>query len=378
MKHTYLLLLVLIITEGFSQSETNFIHIPEVWENDTWDGTNWNLISQTTFTFNSNCLATEGLSKFMDFGGSGMLENASFLTLTYNSNDLPVESINQLWNEETSSWEDQLKTEFIYTGTNLTQYINYDWLNNTWEQSNRELNTYNASNLLTENITQTWDETNMVWMNNTKTEYTYNPNDTFNIVTIYHRDNSNGNWVNDTRETYNYTGNLLSSKKSDTWNTSAWENDRISNYSYDSNNFLIETLKTKWDGATYENENRILQTNNSDGFPTEMINQTWFFGSWLSASRDRRTYPSCASLSIKDVAKSELKIYPNPTKNELNINNKTPGLVSITDLNGRQIKSFIHKNNTTRFDTSKISNGVYLLRFEGENIKVTKRLIINH
>ncbi|KAA5827635.1 T9SS type A sorting domain-containing protein [Algibacter amylolyticus] len=375
MKHTFLLLLALIITKSYSQTETNLIHVPEVWENDIWDGTMWVLASRTTFTFNGSCLATEGLSEFIDYGGSGKLENASYLTLTYNDNDLPVESINQLWNEDTSTWEDQLKTEFIYTGTNLTQYINYDWLNNTWEQSNRELNTYNASNLLTENITQTWDETNMVWMNNTKTEYTYNPNNTFNVVTIY---DYNSNWVRDTRETYTYTGNLLTSKKADHWNSSAWENDRIRHYTYDSNDFLIETLKTKWNGSTFENDNRVLQTNNSDGFPIEMTDQTWFFGSWLSASRDRRTYPSCASLSTKDVAKSELKIYPNPTKNELNIKSKTSGVISITDLNGRLIKSFNHKSNTTRFNTSKISNGVYVLRFEGENIKVTKRLIINH
>ncbi|SFC99378.1 T9SS type A sorting domain-containing protein [Algibacter pectinivorans] len=378
MKHTLLIFLLFIFTKNYSQTETNLIHVPEVWENDIWNGTMWNLVSQTTFTFNGSCLATEGLSKFIDYGGSGMLENASYLTLTYNANDLPVESINQLWNEDTGTWEDQLKTEFFYTGTYLTEYINYDWLDDNWEPSNRELNTYNASNLITENITQTWDETNMVWMNNKKTEYTYNPNDSFNVVTIYDYNSSNSSWIYDTKETYNYTGNLLSSKKSDHWNSSAWENDRIRHYTYNSNDFLIETLKTKWNGNTFENENRVLQTNNNDGFPTQMVTQTWIFGSWLNASRDRRTYPNCSSLSIKDVEKPELKIYPNPTKNELNIKSKTSGVISITDLNGRLIKSFNHKNNTSKFDTAKISNGAYVLRFETDNIKVTKRLIINH
>ncbi|MFV9551646.1 T9SS type A sorting domain-containing protein [Algibacter sp. PT7-4] len=376
MRQTLLFLFLFITLNNYSQT-TNLIEIPEVWEIDFWNGSNWSLTSQTTFTFNNSCLPTEGLSKFVDFGGSNTLENASFLTITYNTNNLPTESINHLWNEDSNTWEDQLKTEFIHTGTNLTESINYDWLNDDWELSNRELNTFNTSNLITETISQNRNETNTAWVNISRTENTYNPNETLNIITTYTWNTTNNTWVNNTRETHTYTGNKLTTEESDSWNGSAWENDRFRNYTYDSNDFLIEILETKWNGSTYENENRTLRTNNTDGFPTEMITQSWFLGTWTNGSRDRRTYPDCESLSTKKITKEAFSFYPNPANSSLTINFKTKGLISIIDLNGRILKTLNIKDNIHTLDTSKMANGIYHLIFKNHNIQEVKRLIIN-
>lgn len=375
MKHTLLIFLLFILTCSYSQ--TDLIEVPEVWEIDIWDGTNWNLSSQTNFTFNSNCQPIEGLTKFIDFDGTNMLENVSFLTITYDANNLPLESINQLWDEETNMWEDQLKTEFTHTGDFLTESINYDWLDNNWEPSNRQVNTYNASNLIIETISQTWDETNNFWLNTSKTEYTFNPNNSINIATIFDWNSSNNTWENDVRETHTYSGNVLTSKESDSWNGSTWLNDILRNYTYDSNDFLIETLKKNWDSSNFENDNRILRTNNTDGNPTEMITQTWFFGTWLNGTRDRRTYPNCESLSIEKLIKNEFNIYPNPAKNELTVNSKTTGTLTIIDTNGRLLKTLNIKNNINTLDISNINSGLYILIFQNENRKETKRLIIN-
>ncbi|MFD1615700.1 T9SS type A sorting domain-containing protein [Gelatiniphilus marinus] len=376
MKKAILVFLLFIAAKAYSQP--NVIDVPEIWEIDSWNGTNWDLLSQVTYFFNNKCFATEALGKFKDVGGSNMLENATLLTVTYNTNDLPIENLNQLWNESTSTWENHLKTEYTYSGTILTELTNYDWLNNNWEPRSRELNTYNVSNLITEKISQTWNATNTVWVNVLKTEYTYYPNEKLNVVTAYIWNSANSNWNNDLRETYTYSGNLPTALKADTWNGTIWENNRLRHYTYDSNDFLTETLKTKWNGSAFENDERVLRTNNNEGFPTEMINQAWFFGSWLNNSRDRRTYPDCNALSTNKISESELKIYPNPAKNKVTIKSKIKGLVIVVDLNGRTLKKADITDVTTTIDTSKLTNGVYILFFESENKKAIKRLVIQN
>ncbi len=376
MKKLLLIFLLLIITKGYSQSETNLIHVPEVWENDIWDGANWNLASQVNYTFNSNCLAIEGLAKFKDIGGSEMLENTSFLTIIYNANDLPIESINQLWNKTTSQWNNQSRTIFSYSGTNLTETTVYNWVSENWLFDYRVLNTYSTDNLIIDSIRQIWDNSNSIWINDSKQVTTYNTNGTRNVETSFNWDSSNAVWVNNIRSTYAYNASSLqSSIKTDKWETSTWENNRLRTYTYNSSDFLIETLKTKWNGSAFENKDRILRTNNNDGFPTEMINQTWLFGSWLSTSRDRRMYPDCLTLSIQNTKKTFGNIYPNPTTSVIYIDSLTEGNYILTNVSGQVLQKGSLSNGKNIINIDHLIKGLYFINITSRFPRIIKKII---
>lgn len=76
---------------------------------------------------------------------------------------------------------------------------------------------------------------------------------------------------------------------------------------------------------------------------------------------------------------SELSIYPNPVADVLTIanpNNVNLKSVSITDLNGRTIKSIALESDTdATVDVSDLSAGVYLVTVADDNGKVTKKIV---
>ncbi|MDN3665245.1 T9SS type A sorting domain-containing protein [Algibacter miyuki] len=375
MKKLLLFIGLLILNPIYAQ--TNTIDVPEVWETDSWDGVNWNVFSQLTYTFSNACLPTTILSKVIDFGGTEMLEDVGFVTVNYNAQDEPTGSLSKYWDDEAETWEDNYQTVFTVVNGNITEVIGSDWINGVWEPSDRETRAYNSEGLMIQKIEQDWGESGNDWVNDSKIEYTYNLDETLNVVTNYEWSTSIQNWVNNTLETYSYSSGLAATLKTEDWNGSAWGNDRLRHYTYDSNEFLIETLKTKWNGDTYDNEELLSRTNNADGNPTETITQAWFFGNWVNTSRDRRTYPSCATLSTQNIAKAEFRVYPNPAQNHVNVQTNISGNLSVIDIHGRQLISQQSTVGSNTVNTALLTNGMYLLSIENQNTKTTKRLVID-
>ncbi|MBT8324816.1 MAG: T9SS-dependent M36 family metallopeptidase, partial [Winogradskyella sp.] len=91
---------------------------------------------------------------------------------------------------------------------------------------------------------------------------------------------------------------------------------------------------------------------------------------------------NCSSLSIDDVERSRVNIYPNPAKSKLNIETiSTFGdiTVSIVDLNGRTIltKTFNALGNKLILDISGLEKGLYLLEIKGETFTSSEKIIKN-
>ncbi len=80
--------------------------------------------------------------------------------------------------------------------------------------------------------------------------------------------------------------------------------------------------------------------------------------------------------SVQALALQKLKVYPNPAKNVLNIDNGGVEItnVSITDLNGRIVKN--ETSNVSKISISDLSQGMYLLTINTVNGKKTEKLII--
>ncbi|MEZ4795557.1 MAG: alpha-amylase family glycosyl hydrolase [Flavobacteriaceae bacterium] len=92
-----------------------------------------------------------------------------------------------------------------------------------------------------------------------------------------------------------------------------------------------------------------------------------------------RIYGNKAStLSIEDVVlDKDFTIYPNPASTSFNVN-KAVNTVTIYGITGKEIITFKGDFNAKHnFDISKLSKGVYVVKFEAKSNSISKRLIIN-
>jgi hypothetical protein len=92
-----------------------------------------------------------------------------------------------------------------------------------------------------------------------------------------------------------------------------------------------------------------------------------------------RIYGNKAStLSTEDViSNKDLIIYPNPASTSFRLN-KAVNTVSIFDITGKEV--ITHKGNFKaqhNFDVSKLSKGIYVVKFEANSNSITKKLILN-
>jgi len=89
-------------------------------------------------------------------------------------------------------------------------------------------------------------------------------------------------------------------------------------------------------------------------------------------------YESCyLKTDINEIEKSSLKVFPNPAKNTLIIENKENvkiKSISLLNVKGQIIKQF--EINNTQLDISNISSGYYILKISHENGVFTQKLIV--
>lgn len=83
---------------------------------------------------------------------------------------------------------------------------------------------------------------------------------------------------------------------------------------------------------------------------------------------------TCKDLAVNDIKKDQIKIYPNPTKDILNINIDTSkeSRAVITSLDGRQVLTTTIKNGKNQINVSTLPKGVYLITTEGISQKFIK------
>lgn len=83
---------------------------------------------------------------------------------------------------------------------------------------------------------------------------------------------------------------------------------------------------------------------------------------------------TCKDLAVNDIKKDQIKIYPNPTKDVLNVTlevNKSSNAV-ITSAEGRQVMTTPIKMGKNQINVSNLPKGVYLLTTEGISQKFIK------
>ncbi len=73
---------------------------------------------------------------------------------------------------------------------------------------------------------------------------------------------------------------------------------------------------------------------------------------------------------------SEIKVFPNPSINIVNITSEQGATISITDTSGKVISSKIAEGEITAFNTNNFSKGLYIIRVKKDDTTSSKKLII--
>lgn len=82
-----------------------------------------------------------------------------------------------------------------------------------------------------------------------------------------------------------------------------------------------------------------------------------------------------APLSTNDFDKSKVSVYPNPVKDELNIETEyNVETVQVFDLTGKTVLTLKGSSN---LNVSQLTNGVYILRVTTDNGVLTQKLVKN-
>jgi len=102
----------------------------------------------------------------------------------------------------------------------------------------------------------------------------------------------------------------------------------------------------------------------------------FYFDGYIDELRISNVVRSFETLGIKEnIFKDKYKMYPNPTKNNLNINLPKKVDVSIYTVTGQKV---LEKKNIKEgiIDISKLKSGLYIVLFNGEKGTLSKKLII--
>ncbi len=81
-------------------------------------------------------------------------------------------------------------------------------------------------------------------------------------------------------------------------------------------------------------------------------------------------------ISVNEVARQSIMIYPNPSNGDVQLNSSLNGSLLLFDMDGRLIKSWANINSNQRIDLSDLDNGVYLI--QNPESGLSSRVVVNH
>jgi len=357
-------------------------------------------------------------------------------TYTYDSNGNLTLIILWSWDSEANDWRSEEKTEFSFQDNYKIMETNYNW-NNTdllWEAESRTTYTYDENNYLIEKL-------NLEYINGEWTEedvefYNYDENGKLiEVLRSYEPDSeSPTGWANDKKDVYIYDNDLLIEKVIYNWDEliGEWENDDRTTYTYDAANYLTTQIDWNWNTTNevwdprYKNENirdsyeNIIEDTYSDweenywepqysGLFTHDNNYTFedmllpnfvlergkvFFThkvdemvdlydwdpineSWEEEYYVKMYYSPLATTSISENLPENIKIYPNPVSNVLNISfqdNMETAKISLFDLQGRLISNQDLKIKNT-IDVTQLPKGIYTYKLQMDSNTYTGKII---
>lgn len=312
----------------------------------------WFSTSVAEYNYDANNHLTLYQSAYYDDISAGLLNSIKLEFIYDNTGKMKCEKSYNNWNTSINNWSSITKDSIFYDTNEFVDYtIHYNLNNGTWIKSLRNLVTNNNNGNPLEIKTQILT-TNQTWENYQREVYTYDSDN--NVKTWRYAEFWNGNqWELGREKTYVFTSfdvkEIITSRR--------WENNNWRRYA-----------KMDYDFDAYENETRMESL-----FYYDIADTTVRTGGRLE-----EYFYSLHTVNTNNIKEGLIKIYPNPTSESISlelpatVNN---GMISIWDTQGRLVRQENYTQNL--IDVSTLNSGNYWLQITSDNINQTIQFIKN-
>jgi hypothetical protein len=347
------------------------------WDNDTWE-----TICKTEYSFDNN----GNVSSYIYYEAdeiTGNLNPDEKYVLGYNESGMTISE--EVYTYNNNNWEKEDKEEYEYNAEGmLITTLEYGVTDGEWELCTKEKLTYENGNLISDILTG-WNGTG--WHNISKYEYTYEngnlikvgyyewKDNTWSLSSIkecYYNSNNdmteevkysyqNGNKVNEFKSTRVFDNNHNIVMGIDYyWGNDSWIEKSKSEYSYDMNYLLSDVilpydlllLFLYYDVEFFKNMGISAKAYEKNGNEWSLVGTTMFY------------YSEQDVVSTKESIKSNVKVYPNPASDYINVdiagqaNNAT---LSLINAQGQVVLSKTIQNHE-QINISNLTKGMYLYK----------------
>ncbi|MCL2290971.1 MAG: T9SS type A sorting domain-containing protein [Bacteroidetes bacterium] len=248
----------------------------------------------------------------------------------------------------------------------LTEYLQQSWQNNNWVNDRKDFYTYDTQNKPLTRLSQSWYGTN--WVNNFRNIYTYDAQN--NLITDLFQ-GWYGNWVNSWRDTYTYDAqNNLLTELGETWQTDNWMNSDKGMWTYDENNNSTTVEYWVWQDEDWQ----------QGTVPLTLFynNMQSYIRAYSSGHKRTATYFKLMT-NIAENAAVNITVYPNPTNGQLQVKSYELQVTSISffDIYGRSIQtpSMSLSSPETVIDLSHLLSGLYFVRISTTVGEIVKKIL---
>ncbi|RKR08774.1 putative secreted protein (Por secretion system target) [Flavobacterium sp. 90] len=370
MKKTLYFLFTIILTSSiYSQNLKSITY-------ESWSNNNWINSSYVIKNYDKSDKITDDLSQRWDVSSSTWKDFNS-TNYEYNTNNLVDKIIYKSFDKTSNLLTFSQRASFSYINENKIDVLFYEeWTNNAWQNSSKNTSSYDSNGYLVSGLIQRWNENN--WKNNIKVDYSNNSDGLFTQITRQKWNDSSSKWENFSQSTYTYNSSKqVSVETMNIWENNKWIEKIIFTNSYDANGFLVNRLRQDWDDdlSIWINQYQSKYDNNQNGTIHQEIAEIWNKSSNSWENLSRITYKYDKNLGIADLTKSQIKIFPNPTTDFINVHleESNDTKVSIIDALGSVILKENFVGNDFSVNVMNLNKNVYFIKLEnGEKTQVKK------
>ena len=305
----------------------------------------------------------------------GIWNNSSRQVFTLDGENRLMDIVSQYHNS--FEWINSSRQHFDYDINGNNDVLTYyNFISDTWEVFGQDLKTYNGSNQISENIYQ--ECAGGSCSNYSKTTYMYGAGELATDETGYIWGGSDWSTDPNYRILRTYDGSLLKEEKHQTYDM-GWVDYLKFTVLYDGDK-VDEFLYQEWDNIDMEwdNVSNGVYTYNGNNID-EVTTSTWS-GSWDLQSK-LKYYWSELALSTTNIKKNELKIFPNPTQDYVNISLEWPleidSELKLFDLQGKLLSNtpFVKGAQHVVFSIQHFQKGMYIIKISNSNFEKTFKII---
>ena len=302
------------------------------------------------------------------------------ITYEYDFNGNVIEAL-AMSAYETGEMEYDARASYTYDGDLLSEVVYQYWENGEWVNETKEVHNYNGDIV----TVLYWDWNGNNWTSDELYTYTYGDG-TIELLIQYMQ---GGAWQNDEKVTYTveFTGNILEILYED-WENNVWVNSQRIVYFYE-DNVYTEMLVGFWVNGAWQVEYKY-EFEYDDGNATHGICRLFIGGQMVSANGDiemaygynaatKSFYGSDVDMTYVDLtalnenATANIKVYPVPAENEIQIQAEDFQKAEIYSLTGQKLM----ESTMEKMNVSSLSQGVHLLKVYDQSGKTeTQRIVV--